>query len=90
MAFCEGFMLRKFEGENYVVDIRCEKDYIKPLRLNDIASEMFELLKKGKSVEEVARVISAECDVPFEMVINDCVIFLDELENNGICRKNDL
>lgn len=87
MAFCEGFEVRKVAGCNYIVDLRCEKDYINPMFINDIASEMFELFKKGKDIKEVAEEISFKYEVSFETVLRDCGIFIGELENNGIYRK---
>lgn len=53
-------------------------------RLNLMGTKILDLLEQGVSPAKVAEQLSAECDVPIEVVRNDLRHFIQSLEIHGV------
>lgn len=53
-------------------------------RLNPMGSKILDLLEQGVSPAKVAEQLTAECDVPIEVVQNDLRDFMQSLQIRGV------
>lgn len=54
------------------------------LRLDRMGSKILDLLEQGVSPAKIAEQVSAECDVPIEVVQNDLRHFMQSLQIHGV------
>lgn len=68
----EGFVLRKMPGMNLVMPAGEKvKEFKGALMLNDTGALIFEGLKNGKEIEDIAKQLVDEYDVSLEVVMSD-------------------
>ncbi|MCQ2519225.1 MAG: PqqD family protein [Lachnospiraceae bacterium] len=81
----QGFLLRKIPGCNYILDLRTPGDgYKKPLKINDTAAYIYEMLDSWRSVEDIAGDISEETGESLRIIEEDINAFLEEIRSFGV------
>lgn len=81
----EGFILRRMMSYNIVMGTdKLLKNRASMLLLNDTGSIVFEGLKAGKSIDEVAESLMAEYDVTYEDVTADIMKTIADLREAGV------
>lgn len=77
----EGFILRKMPGMNLVMPAGEKvKEFKGALMLNDTGALIFEALKNGKGIEEIANQLACEYDVSMEVAMSDVKKTVDSLK----------
>ena len=81
----EGFILRRMMSYNIVMGTdKLLKNRPSMLLLNDTGAIVFEGLKAGKSIDEVAESLMAEYDVTYENVTADIMKTIADLREAGV------
>ncbi len=76
--------LRKIDNKNFVVAVgKKSVSFKNTVKLNDTAAEIFLLLQKNKSKEDIARYFEEEYNVSFETALSDINSVISEFEKAG-------
>lgn len=81
----EGFVLRRIPGMNLVMPAGEKvKEFKGALMLNDTGALIFEGLKAGKEMEDIAKQLVDEYDVSMEVAMSDVKKTVDSLKEAGV------
>lgn len=81
----EGFVLRKMPGMNLVMPAGDKvKEFKGALMLNDTGALIFESLKNGKGIEDIANQLVDEYTVSMEVAMSDVKKTMDSLKEAGV------
>lgn len=85
-----GFALKQIIDE-YIVVATGEKTlkFSSVLVLNEVGAKVFKLLQAGKQPDDMAQAIAQEYDIPFETAAADVNRFLQKLEKDGVCSRDE-
>jgi len=77
-------LIREVLGSHYLVPIGEENLGSKPMELNETAYEIYQLLLRGKTVEEVSEELAASYHAPVELIREDVVSCYNRFRSRGI------
>lgn len=76
--------LRKIDNKNFVVAVGKKSETFKnTVKLNDTAAEIFLMLSKNKSAEDIARSFEKEYNISFENALVDVNDVISQFEKAG-------
>ncbi len=85
MRIKEGFVLRRVMGNNVAVAVgEASKDFHGMVKLNDTAADIWRLIEKGHSEDEICDILLEEYEVEREKLSADIKACIAELHSNGI------
>jgi hypothetical protein len=81
----DGFVSRDFGGETIVVPVRAGVANLEAIfTLNGVGTAIWALIDGKRSVDEIARVVTAEFDVPEAEAQADVAAFVELLSSKGL------
>ena len=81
----DSFVLRKICGYNIVMPVgKSIKDFQGSLLLNQTGTIIFEQLREGKSICEIAKILAEEYDVTIPIVLKDIISHIEALKGAGV------
>ncbi|MCC8137166.1 MAG: PqqD family protein [Clostridiales bacterium] len=81
----ERYQLRHAAGLSWLLDMEQPGvPYVKPVPVNEMGAEIWELHRKGKSVDEIVSWLCASCGISPEQASADVTEFLEMLKAHGI------
>lgn len=79
------YQLRHAAGVYYLLDMQQDgSDYKSPLKMNSMGAEIYTMLEKGFTREQIVHNLSTEYQVDEEMIRQDVATFLGQLEQFGV------
>ena len=79
------YQLRYAAGTCWLSDTKPEGERIpRPLELNETAAEIWKMMEKGKSTEEIAEIFSEGNEGQKKEIQNDIEQFIEQLRENNI------
>lgn len=85
MKINRNFILKQVGNEYILIPLGQEAIAIKGLlKTNEVGNDIFKLLQKGKSVEEVIDEIATMYDAPKDVIEVDVKEFVDQLISFGV------
>ena len=81
----EGFVLRRMPGMNLIMPAGEKvKEFKGALMLNDTGALIFEGIKNGKEIGDIARQLTDEYDVSIEAAMSDVKKTVDSFKEAGV------
>lgn len=76
----KAYQLRKAAGTYWLIDMNQEGPaYTKPVPLNESGAYIWQMLEKGKQIEQIAESFAKEYEIAYEEAITDIRQFLRQL-----------
>ena len=75
------YQLRHAAGLYWLIDmVQPEKDYIRPVPLNDVGAKLWRMIDSGTSIEKISEQLSAEYEISTEQAQSDVHDFIEQLQ----------
>lgn len=83
MKVSKDFIVRDIAGEFILVPVGAAVRFNGLITMNAVGQFLFQLLQEERTLEELARSVTAEYDVSYETACADCEEFLQQLREIG-------
>lgn len=78
----ERFLLRNIAGTHFLLDTQYRgKQYKRPLQINDMGAEIFDMWEKGMARAEIIQSIAREYGIEEDIIANDLQDFFGQLRD---------
>lgn len=83
--FIDGFILREVAGEFNLLNLNhFDIPYSNPLKLNETGAFIFRQFACGKTMEQIAEIMSEKYEITTETALEDIKSFSSELKTFGV------
>lgn len=82
------YVMRYAAGTYWLLDIeQSGQPYHPPLTMNELGAEIWTMLSRGESTEQIIESLTREYEQPRERVNEDVALFVQTLKEQGILKE---